>query len=80
MAGFHSLTPEGNDHITSMKNATKETIADCLKQLREKNPDGTIMLLIDNFSSHKSLFVKEEAKKLNIDLCFYHHIHHNYNL
>ena len=70
MAGFHSLTPEGNDHITSMKNATKETIADCLKQLREKNPDGTIMLLIDNFSSHKSLFVKEEAKKLNIDLCF----------
>lgn len=70
MAGFHSLTPEGNDHITLMEDATKETIAECLKELREKNPEGTIMLLIDNFSSHKSVFVKEEALKLNIDLCF----------
>lgn len=70
MAGFHSLTPEGNDHITMMEDATKETIADCLKELREKNPEGTILLLIDNFSSHRSTFVKEEAKKLNIDLCF----------
>ena len=70
MAGFYSLTPEGNDLINLMENATKETIADCLKQLREKNPEGTIMLLIDNFSSHRSVFVKEEAKKLNIDLCY----------
>ena len=70
MAGFHSLTPEGNDHITLMENATKETIVDCLNQLREKNPEGTILLLIDNFSSHRSNLVKEEAKKLNIELCF----------
>ena len=70
MAGFYSLTPEGNDHITLMENATKETIVDCLKQLIEKNSEAIIFILIDNFSSHKSTLVKKEAKKLGIELCF----------
>ena len=69
-AGFYSLTPEGNDYITLMEDSTKETIVSCLEQIREQNPYGTIMLLIDNFSSHRSTLVKEEAKRLNIDLCY----------
>ena len=70
MAGFHSLTPEGNDYITLMEDSTKESIVKCFEELREKNPNGTIFLLTDNFSSHRSTLVKEEAKRLNIDLCF----------
>ena len=53
-----------------MENSKKETIIKCLESLRKKNPIGTIMLLIDNFPSHKSKMVKEKAKELNILLCY----------
>ena len=69
-AGFYSLTPEGKDYITFMENSKKETIMDILKDLRKRNPDEIIFLLIDNFSSHRANLVKELSKELNIELCF----------
>lgn len=69
-AGFYSLTPEGKDYISFMKNATKETIIDLLKDIREQNPNEIIFILIDNFSSHKAKDVKNIAKELNIELCY----------
>ena len=69
-AGFYSLTPEGKDYITFMENATKETIMQILKEIREQNSDEIIFLLIDNFSSHRAALVKELAKELNIELCY----------
>ena len=69
-AGFYSLTPEGKDYITFMENSTKETIMDILKDIRKRNTDEIIFLLIDNFSSHKATDVKNLAKELNIELCF----------
>ena len=69
-AGFYSLTPEGEDYITFMENSTKETIMDLLIDLRKRNPDEIIFLLIDNFPSHKANDVKNLAKELNIELTF----------
>ena len=70
VAGSYSLTSDGNDDLYLTENSTKETIIKCLESLRKKNPVGTIMLLIDNFSSHKATVVKEKAKELDIILCY----------
>ena len=70
VAGSYSLTSDGTNDLFFMENSKKETIVECLESLRSKNPEGTIMLLIDNFPSHKSTLVKEKAKELNIILCY----------
>jgi len=70
VAGSYSLTPNGVDDLYFMENSKKETILECFKSLRAKNPKGVILLIIDNFRSHTSNFIKEEAIKLNIELCY----------
>lgn len=69
-AGFYSLTPEGNDLLRFMENLKTESIIECLEEIREHNPEGIILLLIDNFPSHKPDEVKDKAKELNIELCY----------
>ena len=69
-AGFYSLTPEGNDLLRFMENLKTESIIECLEEIREHNPEGIILLLIDNFPSHKPYEVKDKAKELNIELCY----------
>jgi len=69
-AGFFSLTPEGKDYITFFENSKKETIGEVLKEIRIENDDAIIFLTIDNFSSHRSDYVKDIAKELGIELCF----------
>ena len=70
VAGAYSFCKNGKDDLIFLENSTKESIAKCLESLREKNPSGEILLLIDNFRSHISTVVKEKAKKLNITLCY----------
>jgi len=70
VAGSYSLTPNGVNDLYFMENSKKETIIDCFKSLRERNPNGVILLIIDNFSSHKSKDTKKAAMKLNIELCY----------
>lgn len=70
VTGSYSLTNDGKDDLYFMENSKKETIIECLESLRKKNPIGTILLLIDNFPSHKSTIVKEKAKELDILLCY----------
>ena len=69
-AGFYSLTPEGNDYITFIENSKKETIGEVLKEIKIENDDAIIFLIIDNFSSHRSDYVKDIAKGINIELCY----------
>lgn len=70
VAGSYSLTPNGVNDLYFMEDSKKETILECFKSLRAKNPNGVILLIIDNFSSHTSNFIKEESIKLNIELCY----------
>ena len=69
-AGFYSLTTDGKDHILFQENARKETIAKIMREMRSVDPDGILIVFIDNFSSHRSNLVKETAKELDIDLMF----------
>jgi transposase len=70
VAGSYSLTRNGNDDLVFLENSKKETIVKALKSLKKKNKKGTILLLIDNYSSHISNLVKEASKELNIELCY----------
>ena len=70
VAGSYSLTPNGVNDLYFMENSNKETIIECFKSLRQRNPKGVILLIIDNFSSHRSDPVKDAATELNIELCY----------
>ena len=69
-AGSYSLTKEGKDDLVFLENSKKESIVYTLISLREKNPQGVILLLIDNFPSHRAQLVKKYAKENNMELCF----------
>lgn len=70
VAGSYSLTPNGNNDLYFMENSKKETIIECFKSLRRRNPHGVILLIIDNYRGHTSTATKEAAIQLNIELCF----------
>jgi transposase len=69
-AGFYPLTPEGVDHVTFLENSKAVTIEKSFRELRDKNPKGVIMLLIDNYPSHHANILEETADELNIELLF----------
>ena len=66
--GAYSLTPEGVDIITFVENSKAITLSKTLELIRENNPTGDIILMLDNLPSHKAHIFKEKAKELNIDL------------
>ena len=65
-----ALTPHSNDYIEFVENQKSETVIKYLENLRNKNPEGVILLLIDNFIAHKTDLVLNKAEELNIELCF----------
>ena len=70
--GAYALTPHSNDHIEFVENQKSETLVKYLENLRDKNPEGVILLLIDNFIAHKTDMVLNKAEELNIKLCYLH--------
>jgi len=66
--GAYSLTTNGVDIINFIENSKAETLATTLDLLRKNNPTGDIILMLDNFPSHKAYIFKKKAKELNIDL------------
>ena len=68
--GAYALTPHSNDHIEFVENQKSETLVKYLENLRDKNPEGVILLLIDNFIAHKTDMVLNKAEELNIKLCY----------
>ena len=62
--------PMSNDYLEFVENQKSVTLVDYLENLRNVNPEGVILLLIDNFSAHKTDMVLDKAKELNFELCF----------
>jgi len=69
-AGFYSLTPKGKDYLEFLENSQAKTIEKTIRNLRKLNPQGVILILIDNFPSHKANLIKNTAKELNIELLY----------
>jgi len=66
--GFYPIN--GQPVIGFHKRSKKEDIRSFLKRIRKANPKGRIILILDNFSSHRAKIVQECAEKLNIVLVY----------
>ena len=53
-----------------MENLTLKSVMGCFEEIHEQNHDGIILMLIDNYPSHKTDEVLEKAKELDLELCF----------
>lgn len=67
--GFYAIL--GNSIEASLPNSKKESIRDFLKEIKDVNKEfDAIVIVIDNFPSHKSTIVKDIAKELGIYLVY----------
>jgi len=53
-----------------MENSRKESICSFLGDIRKSNPKAKILMVLDNFSSHKANVTREKAEELGILLTF----------
>lgn len=66
--GFYALN--GHSVLDFKQNSKKESVCEFLTKIREKNPEKKIMVVLDNFSSHRAVDTRQHANKLGIDLVF----------
>ena len=66
--GFYALN--GESVITFPEDQTKERICEVLEVIREQNPTGRILLVLDNLFSHTCEYTRRRATQLGIDLVF----------
>jgi transposase len=66
--GFYALN--GASTVELMPNSKSESVCEFLRQIREKNPDGPLVVILDNYPSHHAHDVKDLAEELRIQLVF----------
>ena len=66
--GFYALN--GNSVIDFKENSKTESICDFLGEIRSENPNRKIVIILDNFRSHRANATLEFAKYIDIDLVF----------
>jgi len=68
-AGFYSIS--GYSTLMTLENSKKENILKALCEIKEKNKDyKAIIIILDNFKSHKAKLVLEKCLDLRIYLVF----------
>ncbi len=66
--GFYSIN--GESVVDFKGNSKKEFVCEFLEKIRERNPDKTIVIILDNFKSHWARKTREKAKELDIVLVY----------
>lgn len=66
--GFYTIN--GRSVIDFMPRSKKEDVCFFLGKIREANPDGRIVLVLDNFRSHRARATMIQAERLDIELVF----------
>ena len=66
--GFYALN--GVSVVDFMPHSKKEDVCCFLRTIRKANPVGRIMLVLDNFRSHRARATIVQAERLDIDLVF----------
>ncbi len=66
--GFYAIN--GNGVVCFQERSKKENVIEVLRMIREANKERPIVMIIDNFPSHKAKDVLKEAEKLGIHLVF----------
>ena len=60
----------GRALLISKRIPKKESVCEFLEEIREKNPDKIIIIVLDNFRSHHAGKTRRKAKKLNMVLVY----------
>lgn len=66
--GFYS--PGGRSVIGFREDSKKESVCGFLEEVRAENPAGRILLVLDNFSSHRADVTRTRAEELDIRLAY----------
>ena len=66
--GFYAIN--GESVVDFKENSKKESVCEFLERIRERNPEKTIVIILDNFRSHWAKKTRRKARKLNIILVF----------
>jgi transposase len=66
--GFYA--PNGISTAEFLENSKKENVCSFLENIRKSNPRAKILLILDNFRSHKANATREKAEELGISLMF----------
>jgi transposase len=66
--GYYSLN--GKSVISFPQSTRKEKVIEFLRKVRKRNPGKGIIIVMDNYKSHKAGDVMKEAEKLGIELVF----------
>ena len=66
--GFYAIN--GTSVLKSIESLHKERIVGVFEAIREQNPTGWILLILDNFSSHTTQYTRTRAEELGITLVF----------
>ncbi len=67
---FGFYTPAGVSLIGFKENSKKESVCEFLEEVRGKNPEGSILMILDNFTSHRARMTQEKAGVLDIRLVY----------
>ena len=67
---FGIYSPNGNSILTFRDHSKKEDICVVLDEFSRANPGKRIVIILDNFSSHRSRMVQEYASLKKINLVF----------
>ena len=66
--GFYA--PYGTSVVEFMENSKKESVCSFLGEIRKSNPKAKILLILDNFPSHRAHITREKAGELDILLTY----------
>jgi transposase len=66
--GFYA--PYGRSVVGFKENSKKESVCKFIEEIRECNPEKKILLVLDNFPSHKAQATREKAEELGVLLTY----------
>ena len=66
--GFYAIN--GESVVDFKENSKKESVCEFLEEIRKRNPDKTIVIVLDNFRSHHANKTRRKAEELNISLVY----------
>ena len=66
--GFYAFNSKGT--VNTYPNSKQESVMDFLREIRYNNPFNQILMILDNFSAHKTENVAITAEILDIELIF----------
>jgi hypothetical protein len=74
-SGFYAFNGKGT--VNTYINSKQQSVMNFLNEIRYSNPFNHTILILDNFSAHRTENVAITAEIMDIELILFRHIHHS---